>query len=178
MKTISEIEIPEEHLKNEKYNFQPKLTPELDTITSDFDQEIINQIVLWKVNRYAEINDDTFSLLNTIKKENTNLDEDLTKKVLGKLLSTKGIQLAMASTILRFKNPKIYQIIDQRVYRFIYGEKLPKYFGTIEFQIKLYLEYLQKLRSICEQKGINYELSDRIIYELDKEFNKNEKIDY
>lgn len=42
MKTISEIEIPEEHLRNEKYNFQPKLTPELDAITSDFDQEIIN----------------------------------------------------------------------------------------------------------------------------------------
>lgn len=178
MKTINEIELSEEHLKNEKYNFQPRLTKKLDLISSDFDQEIINQIVLWKVNRYAEIDNETFSLLNSIKKEDTFLNESLTKQILEKLLSTKGIQLAMASTILRFKNPKIYQIIDQRVYRFIYGKKLPKYFGTIETQVKLYFDYLQELRSVCEQKEINYELSDRIIYELDKEFNKNKKIDY
>lgn len=178
MKTINEIEISEEYLRNEKYNFQPKLTPKLDSISSEFNQEIINQIVLWKVNRYVDIEDELFSLLNTIKKENKILDEGLTKQVLEQLLSTKGIQLAMASTILRFKNPKIYQIIDQRVYRFIYGENMPKYFNSIKVQIELYLEYLQKLRNVCEEKGIDYELSDRIIYELDKEFNKYEKIDY
>ncbi len=116
MKTINEVEITEEHLKNEKYNYQPILTKKLDSISSDFDQEIINQIVLWKVNRYAEIDNETLSLLNSINKEDTFLNQSLTKQVLAKLLSTKGIQLAMASTILRFKNPKIYQIIDQRVY--------------------------------------------------------------
>lgn len=178
MKTINEIEITEEHLKNEKYNFQPKLTKKLDEISSDFDQETINQIVLWKVNRYAEMDNETFSLLNSIKKEDTFLNESLTKQILEKLLSTKGVQLAMASTILRFKNPKIYQIIDQRVYRFIYGENMPKYFSSIESQIELYLEYLQKLKNICQEKLINFELSDRIIYELDKEFNKSEKINY
>lgn len=178
MRTINEIEISEEHLKNEKYNFQPKLTKKLDLISSDFDQEIINQIVLWKVNRYAEIDNETFSLLNSIKKEDTFLNESLTKQILEKLLSTKGIQLAMASTILRFKNPRIYQIIDQRVYRFIYGENMPKYFGSIESQIELYLEYIEKLKNICQEKLIDFELSDRIIYELDKEFNKNVKINY
>lgn len=178
MRTINEVEISEEHLKNEKYNFQPKLTKKLDLISSDFDQEIINQIVLWKVNRYAEIDNETFSLLNSIKKEDIFLNESLTKQILEKLLSTKGIQLAMASTILRFKNPKIYQIIDQRVYRFIYGENMPKYFGSIESQIKLYLEYIEKLKNICREKLIDFELSDRIIYELDKEFNKNVKINY
>lgn len=178
MKTINDIEITKEHLKNEKYNFQPKLTEKLDLISSDFDQQIINQIVLWKVNRYAEMDNETFSLLNNIKKEDTFLNESLTKQILEKLLSTKGIQLAMASTILRFKNPKIYQIIDQRVYRFIYGENMPKYFSSIESQIELYLEYLQKLINICQEKLINFELSDRIIYELDKEFNKSEKINY
>ena len=53
---------------------------------------------------------------------------------------------------------------------------MPKYFNSIKVQIELYLEYLQKLRNVCEEKGIDYELSDRIIYELDKEFNKYEKI--
>lgn len=116
MKTISEIEIPEEHLKNEKYNFQPKLTPELDTITSDFDQEIINQIVLWKVNRYAEINDDTFSLLNTIKKENTNLDEDLTKKVLENFCQRKEYNLRW---LRQFCDLKIQKFIKSSTKEFI-----------------------------------------------------------
>lgn len=178
MKTLNEIEISKEHLRNEKYNFQPKLTLKLDELNTNFNQEIVNQIVLWKVNRYVEINDDTFSLLNSIKKEDESLDKDLTKIILEKLLSTNGIQLAMASTILRFKNPKVYQIIDQRVFRIIYGKKMPKYFSSIETQINLYLEYLQKLRNVCNEKGIKYELSDRIIYELDKEFNKDEKISY
>lgn len=178
MKTINEIEISKEQLGNEKYNYQPNLTLKLDELKGDFNQEIIDHIVLWKVNRYAEISDDTYSLLNSIKKEDVLLDQDLTKKILEKLLSTSGIQLAMASTILRFKNPKIYQIIDQRVYRMIYGKKMPKYFSSIEDQINLYLEYLQKLQNVCVEKGIKYELSDRIIYELDKEFNKDEKINY
>ena len=178
MITIKDIEITEGHLKNEKYNFQPVLTKKLDEISSDFNQEIINEILLWKVNRYAELNNETLLLLNTINKDEDVFNEALTTQILQELLNTKGIQLAMASTILRFKNPKIYQIIDQRVFRFIYGENMPKYFGTIDSQIKLYLEYLNKLQSICEEKKINFELSDRIFYELDKEFNKDEKIKY
>ena len=178
MKTIKDIEITEDHLKNEKYNFQATLTKKLDEISTDFNQEIINEIVLWKVNRYAELKNETLILLNTINKDEEVLNEALTTQILQELLQTKGIQLAMASTILRFKNPKIYQIIDQRVFRFIYGENMPKYFGTIDSQIKLYLEYLDRLKSICKEKKINFELSDRIIYELDKEFNKDEKIKY
>lgn len=178
MKTIKDIEITEEHLKNEKYNFQPVLTKKLDEISTEFNQEIINEIVLWKVNRYVELKNETLSLLNRINKDEEVFNTLLTSQILQELLQTKGIQLAMASTILRFKNPKIYQIIDQRVYRFIYGENMPKYFGTIDSQIKLYLEYLNKLKSVCEEKKINFELSDRIIYELDKEFNKDEKIKY
>jgi hypothetical protein len=102
----------------------------------------------------------------------------LTIQILENLLKTNGIQLAMASTILRFKNPKIYQIIDQRVYRIIYSEAMPKYFSSIEKQISLYLKYLNDLKNVCNERGINFELSDRIIYEIDKEFNKDEKINY
>lgn len=178
MRTINDTEITKEHLQNTKYDFQPKLTSKLDLISTDFDQEIINQIVLWKVNRYSEIDDNTLSLVNTIRKEDELINIEITKQVLEKLLSTKGIQLAMASTILRFKNPKIYQIIDQRVFRFITGKNLPNYFSSIDTQIYLYLEYLEKLKKVCNEKQIDFELSDRIIYELDKEFNKDEKIKY
>lgn len=142
MKTLNEIEITEEHLKLEKYNYQPRLTAKLDELNKDFDQEIINQIVLWKVNRFAEIDNETLILINSITQDSENLNENLTTEILENLLTTNGIQLAMASTILRFKNPKIYQIIDQRVYRIIYGETLPKYFSSVEKQISLYLKYI------------------------------------
>ena len=106
-----------------KYKYQAELTLELDKLETNFNQEIINEIVLWKVNRYVLMQKDTLELLNKIKKTDNILNEELTILILKKLLDKdqKGIQLAMASTILRFKNPSIYQIIDQRVYRFIYN---------------------------------------------------------
>lgn len=45
----------------------------------------------------------------------------MAEEILRKLLMTPGIRLPMASTILRFKNPNVYQIIDQRAYRFLTG---------------------------------------------------------
>lgn len=178
MNTIFSIEITEKDLQNENYNFQPTLTEKLDETDCDFNQNIINEIVLWKVNRYSSLDNEAFNLLNQIKKEDTNINIDITKMILAKLLSTKGIQLAMASTILRFKNPNMYQIIDQRVYRFIKGENLPIYFPNIERQIELYVDYLDTLKSVCINKNIDFKISDRIIYELDKKHNKDEKIRY
>ena len=178
MKTIFDIEITNEDLQNVNYKYQLELTSKLDGLDDDFNQEIINEIVLWKVNRYSFLDDETFSVLNKINKVDLVLHIELTTEILTKLLNTKGIQLAMASTILRFKNPDIYQIIDQRVYRFIYGIEMPKNFSSIEKQIDFYIDYLQKLRQVCIEKGIDFNLSDRIIYELDKLHNKEIKIKY
>ena len=55
---------------------------------------------------------------------------------------------------------------------------MPKYFSSIEKQIDFYIEYLQKLKQVCIEKGIDFNLSDRIIYELDKLHNKEIKIKY
>lgn len=178
MKTIFDIEITKEDLQNVNYKYQLELTSKLDGLDDDFNQEIINEIVLWKVNRYSFLDDETFSVLNKINKVDLVLHIELTTEILTKLLNTKGIQLAMASTILRFKNPDIYQIIDQRVYRFVYGIEMPKYFSSIEKQIDFYIEYLQKLKQVCIEKAIDFNLSDRIIYELDKLHNKEIKIKY
>lgn len=178
MITIYDITLVEDDYLNKTYNFQLELTKKLDNLNSDFDQNIINEIVLWKVNRFSLFDDETFELLNSITKEQDTLDIDLTRNILEKLLSRKGVQLPMASTVLRFKNPNIYQIIDQRVYRFIYGENLPVYFSSTAKQIDLYINYLDKLSSVCIEKNINFSLSDRIIYELDKQYNKKEKIKY
>ena len=97
------------------------------------------------------------------------------------LLKTNGVQLAMASSILRFRNPKIYQIIDQRVYRMIYEGKelkLSTYLSkkNIDNQIELYLKYLSDLTKVCSDLNIEFEKSDRILFMADRRLNKKHKL--
>lgn len=37
------------------YSYQDLLTPKLDGLDEDFNQNIVNEIILWKVNRYELI---------------------------------------------------------------------------------------------------------------------------
>lgn len=172
MKTIFDIDFNSEEIE---FDYQSKLTRRLDIHSGDFDQSIINEIVLWKINRYAELNEPALDLLNQINKRSKKINIELTKKVLEALLNTKGIKLPIASTILRFKNPKLYQIIDQRAYRFIYKKEL-KIPNKTAGQIDLYLDYLSKLREVCTDYNIPFHHSDRILYSLDKKHNKNDKL--
>lgn len=55
---------------------------------------------------------------------------------------------------------------------------MPKYFSSIDVQIELYMEYLEKLKEVCNHKKIDFILADRILYDLDKKYNKDEKIKY
>lgn len=182
LKTIKDISITLEKIEevNNKYRYQDKLTLVLDRLEGEFNQGIINQILLWKVNRYAELTDKGLTLLNKIPTSGTEkkLNKELTYLVLKELINTDGIRLAMASTILRFKNPHIYQIIDQRVYRFIYGFTLIEGLKKEKDHSKLYIDYLIKLREVCSDLNIPFEKSDRILYELDKEYNKENKLKY
>ena len=181
IKTIKDIDF---EVDTEKFTFkyQEKLTQKLDSTISDFDQNTINEIVLWKVNRYAELTEKSLKLVNSIILTSEKMDEELTAEVLRSLINEHGIQLPMASTILRFKNPKIYQIIDQRVYRILYGNTLklppPNSEKNTEFQIGLYIKYLYKLRVASENLNVPFEMADKILYELDKDdrMNKNIKL--
>jgi hypothetical protein len=172
-------------IRDEDYNFnyQDELTPSLDSFSGDFDQNKINEIVLWKVNRYAKLDEHALSLINTIQETDREIDENLTKKILRILLDkkSKGIQLPMASTILRFKNKYIYQIIDQRVYRSIYSGRILELKShpskkNIEQNINAYLDYLTDLREVCDKRSISFEQSDRVLYNADKHNNKNHKL--
>ncbi|MEI6556178.1 MAG: hypothetical protein WCL70_11360 [Paludibacter sp.] len=156
------------------YKYQPELTEVLDGIDTDFNQDIINQIVLWKVNRYASIDVETMKLINRISKKDTEIDTALLGDIFLRLLHTsqKGIRLAMASAILRFKNPKVYQIIDQRVYRFLFGKELKYDLKDINMQICLYTDYLSKLKEACKLFSVDFENADRVFYAMDKKINK------
>ena len=159
------------------YYYQSGLTAKLDSYSHSFNQETINEIVLWKVNRYAEFSDETLSLINQI---DSKWDETLIRNVLYALLSEKGVQLPMASTILRFRNKHVFQIIDQRVYRILYGNELKlnqqKTDSNILRQIDLYLLYLKDLRAACSKLNISFENSDRVLYNADKRINSTEKL--
>lgn len=171
-KTISNINI---QLTEYNYDYQSELTSKLDTLSGDFNQSIINEIILWKINRYAKIDDEALFYLNKINNNDRKINVSLTRKVLEKLLLTKGIRLPIASSILRFKNPSLYQIIDQRAYRLINDDEL-KLPSSIENQIDLYLAYLSKLRDVCKNKNIPFKDADRVLYEIDKKVNKKIKL--
>lgn len=172
--------IDEDHkLKSsiEEFEYQKKLTTKLDDIKGDFNQSTINEIVLWKINRYAGLDQETFNLLNNLPER---FDPERTREILRLLINTPGIQLPMASTILRFKNPKAYQIIDQRAYRVLYGTELKisnnRTKNNIEYQIDLYFKYLVRLKEVTLKLGIPIEKADRILYLEDKELNKKKKL--
>ena len=107
MKTTNNIDF-EINCEDFPYKYQEELTDKLDAISSDFNQETINEIVLWKVNRYAELSEESLKLINSIPTTSDKIDINLTKEVLMSLINEHGIQLPMATTILRFRNPKIY----------------------------------------------------------------------
>lgn len=178
MLTINEMTPSAGDINNSVYNYQTELTTKLDRLDTDFNQNIINEIVLWKVNRYAAIDSETLNLINQIKKDDTQLNPELTGAILLRLLSKeqKGFRLAMASTVLRFKNPKVYQIIDQRVFRFLYGKELKYSETNINEQITIYLDYLQKLKDVCAEHSVNFETADRVFYTMDKVYNPDEKL--
>lgn len=165
IKTIPTSFDHDKYLK--EYNYL-ELTKELDKLTCDFDQSILDKIVLWKVNRYAEFDQNTIQKLNNLPVDR--IDKKYTEDLLLEMLKTKGVKIAMASTILRFKNPKLFQIIDQRVYRILYGYAL-KNTTVNDKVIKMYLKYLKDLKNICNKRKIPFEMADRIFYMLDKELN-------
>jgi hypothetical protein len=166
----------EHHFRDllDQYEFQGELTSVLDKHSAtEFDQSIINEIVLWKVNRYVSTNTapDWLSQLNGFK-DDKELDDIKLRHFLNHVLSdVNGIRLAMASTFLRFRNPLVYQIIDERMYRVIMRPKARHSklggFTRIPDQIDLYIDYLKQLRNVCDKYKIEFRDSDRILYQFD-----------
>ena len=51
-----------------EFDYQKNLTQKLDNNKSDFTQDTLNEIVLWKVNRYAQLDKELINLINSIDK--------------------------------------------------------------------------------------------------------------
>jgi thermostable 8-oxoguanine DNA glycosylase len=154
------------------YKYQPELTRKLDNLEdTPIDQLLINEIVLWKVNRYVRIGDDNIKQIENLK--NLKVGEHTKgNEVLKVLLNLNGVDLPMASTILRFMNPKVFQIIDRHAYRAVYGKKYPLYQTTrTEKKISIYFDYIAALIELCKFKGLVFATIDRLLYMFDKDKN-------
>lgn len=161
------------------YNYYPTITPLLDNIEGSFTMDTIYRLTLWKVSRYPEIAGEDSKFLDKLNQladySTLNEAKDSAKEVLRILLSdeTKGIQLPMASTYLRFRNPNVFQIIDQRVWRQVHKDKpnmtnLKKQIPSdINAQIDFYFRYLEDLRQLSKAKNIPFCEADRAFYAYD-----------
>ena len=130
------------------------------------------KIILWKVHRYAELENNLLTELNGLRSLKAE-ERQTAGPVLEALLNTPGIDLPMASTILRFRNPTVFQIIDQRAYRSVMPEdKYPLYTASsVEKKVNVYFKYLDAIDALCKQKGISFFDADRILYQFDKKEN-------
>jgi hypothetical protein len=155
------------------YKVYPALTARLDAFHGDYDAKTINEIVLWKLSRYVELPDSLLRLLNTVRSLLLGQHEQA-RELITDLQNVVGVQIAMASTFLRFANPEVFQIMDGHAYRAVYGTTLEdrlKIEKTAGARTKLYLKYLEDLRDLCEKKGIRFNDADRILFEFDKQTN-------
>jgi len=108
-----------------RFRYQRELTAKLDALpNAQFSQETINEIILWKVNRYARLSDDVRKALYALRALKP-LEHRSGEQVLLQLLACTGIDLPMASTILRFQAADVFQIIDRRAYRAVFGVANP-----------------------------------------------------
>lgn len=155
-----------------QYKFQPTLTRKLDSLRDqNFTPELLNEIVLWKVNRYVSLDQGQLRQIDALR----SLQPGEHRKALGvleELLGSHGVDLPMASTFLRFRNPAVFQIIDRHAYRALCGEDYPLKTQTpTKRKISVYFVYLDTLRVLCKTRGLEFETVDRILYVFDKERN-------
>lgn len=157
----------------DEYNYQRELTAKLDALKpNDLDFKTFYEIVLWKLNRFPRLQE---GLLEELKEVGTlePMQHREAEATLRKMLKSPGIALPMASTILRFLRPSVFQIIDDRVYRLIFPAKakFPAKRKTMNKQYlvtssDIYFDYLDELHKLSSI-NLPFEKADRILYELD-----------
>ena len=177
------VRIPFKYPKNHS-----NITDGLDSLEykgENISMEDIFKITLWKVDRYPVVSNDALKQLNALR-TCQKLDESKTKEVLITLLKCDGVGLPMASTYLRFANPKVYQIIDTRAYRAAFDYKIAESYVhvKVEKQIEIYIKYLKQLQMIAKTDYhgaiVDFEDLDRFLYDVDKmaDYKINENPEY
>ncbi|OPY38190.1 MAG: N-glycosylase/DNA lyase [Methanoregula sp. PtaU1.Bin051] len=155
-----------------KYNHQPNLTKKLDNLPDiSFTQSLIDEIVLWKIDRYVSLDNEILLSLDNLKSFTQGRHQQA-QPVLETLLKVHGVDLPMASTFLRFRNPRVFQIIDKHAYRAVYDKKYPLHSKSPPSEkISTYFDYLDKLIKLCRERNLEFQNIDRLLYMFDKRTN-------
>lgn len=155
-----------------KYEYQPQLTSKLDGIEAvSLTPEHLNEIVLWKVNRYVSLDDNQIRQINALAELRMGQHRQA-RSILEKILAVHGVDLPMASTFFRFRNSSVFQIIDRHAYRALYGRDYRLYTRTPSTKkIEVYFTFIEDLRVLCQSKGLCFETIDRVLYVFDKKTN-------
>jgi len=123
------------------------------------------------VNRFVSLDGDQLRRIDALRKLQPG-EHGQAHLVLEELLDAHGVDLPMASTFLRFRNPSVFQIIDRHAYRALYGRDYRLYTQTSPTKkIEVYFAYLDDLRSLCRLKGLKFDKVDRVLYAFDKKTN-------
>src|SRR5579863_6610921 len=149
-----------------QYKYQPRLTARLDSLDGvGFTQDLVNEIVLWKVNRFVELDDDLLRKIECVKELNPGEHRDA-EPLIDLLLIVRGFDLPMASTLLRVRNPSVFQIIDSHAYRAVHGKRYPLYTSSLrKNKISVYFDYIDELIKLCTRKTLKFETIDRVLYQ-------------
>lgn len=155
-----------------QYKYQPALTNRLDNLNDiDFSQPLINEIVLWKVNRYVNVSPEILQKIENVRNIQAGYHRDA-QGILEDLLKVRGVDLPMASAFLRFRNPRVFQIIDRHAYRAVFGRKyVLNMTSPIELKISTYFDYIRKLIELCNARVLDFHTIDRLLYQFDKKMN-------
>jgi len=155
-----------------EYKYQPNLTARLDTLEMlQFTQGLVNEIVLWKLDRFVQFSDELLRGIESVKGLHPGEHRNA-ESLIDSLLIVHGVDLPMASTLLRFRNPSVFQIIDRHAYRAVYGSKFPLYSSmSPKRKIGVYFDYIDELITLCGQKKVRFETIDRVLYQFDKDKN-------
>jgi len=152
----------------------PELTEKLDALARA-DEPLsecgVFEIVLWKVNRYASIPDSVRKDMHALRKLGPR-EHRLGRDVLLALLDCKGVDLPMASTLLRFQVPTVFQIIDRHAYRAVFRLAYPlSQKSRPEDKAETYFKYLDELHNLADSRKVKFTDLDRILYVFDKDLN-------
>lgn len=131
--------------------------------------DIINEIVLWKINRQPKIGNELIIAIKNLSYKvttynNVNAHKNEIADFYNELIKSTGVKAAMASTILKMFMPKALPIIDQRAYREIYGEEMPS-----KVDGDTYLKYVDEvINQFNNESGIDFSDMDKVLYQRDK----------
>lgn len=126
----------------------------------------LRAVALWKINRALEFTDDVLKSLESLRSVgNLRYDSALSKGVIMKLVSARGIGYPVASAILKFIRPDVFPIIDARAFRVLFQQKAKCSFDA-------YMDYTRQIHEIACFFDMPLDRVDEQLYCFDKCYNK------